>query len=389
MGGGPTLAGCVTWKGPSTRSRPRPGSRASCASTAASEVELVKAYGLAHRGWGIPNEVDTRFGIASGTKGFTALTVMSLIEEGRLDLGDDRPLGARERPAAHRRGGHGRTPARPPIGHRRLLRRGDRARPAGLRVARSRPRARLDGGVPPGPRRVPDQVPTGRAVLVQQRRLRGARADRRARIAGTTVPRAGGATRVRTRRHGGYGVPALGRAPGPHRPRLPRRGRDRGPTSSTCRFEGAGTAASTRPRRTSAPCGPPCSPGASCRWTSSPRWCNPGATCRRRRNRPGSASGSGSTPPATWWSCTDRTRACRSRPTTTAHEPFTYTVLSNTTEGAWPIVLHLDELFALVSRWVSGSRRTRSDPGRCRVTTGTSRCPRAPSRSRAGPHPPA
>jgi CubicO group peptidase (beta-lactamase class C family) len=51
------------------------------------EVELAKAYGLAHRGWGIANTIDTRFGIASGTKGFTALTVMSLIEEGRLDLG--------------------------------------------------------------------------------------------------------------------------------------------------------------------------------------------------------------------------------------------------------------------------------------------------------------
>ena len=64
------------------------------------EVEFVKAYGLAHRGWAIPNEVDTRFGIASGTKGLTALTVMSLIEEGRLTLrttarsvlGDDLPL---------------------------------------------------------------------------------------------------------------------------------------------------------------------------------------------------------------------------------------------------------------------------------------------------------
>ena len=64
------------------------------------EVEFVKAYGLAHRGWEIPNEVDTRFGIASGTKGLTALTVMSLIEEGRLRLtttarsvlGDDLPL---------------------------------------------------------------------------------------------------------------------------------------------------------------------------------------------------------------------------------------------------------------------------------------------------------
>ena len=51
------------------------------------EVELAKAYGLANRGSGIANTVDTRFGIASGTKGLTALTVMSLIEEGRLDLG--------------------------------------------------------------------------------------------------------------------------------------------------------------------------------------------------------------------------------------------------------------------------------------------------------------
>jgi CubicO group peptidase (beta-lactamase class C family) len=51
------------------------------------EVELAKAYGLAHRGWGIANTTDTRFGIACGAKGLTALTVMSLIEEGRLELG--------------------------------------------------------------------------------------------------------------------------------------------------------------------------------------------------------------------------------------------------------------------------------------------------------------
>jgi len=51
------------------------------------KVELAKAYGLAHRGWGIANTIDTRFGIASGAKGLTALTVMSLIEEGRLELG--------------------------------------------------------------------------------------------------------------------------------------------------------------------------------------------------------------------------------------------------------------------------------------------------------------
>jgi CubicO group peptidase (beta-lactamase class C family) len=64
------------------------------------EIEFVKAYGLAHRGFEIPNTVDTRFGIASGTKGLTALTVMSLIEEGKLTLtttarsvlGEDLPL---------------------------------------------------------------------------------------------------------------------------------------------------------------------------------------------------------------------------------------------------------------------------------------------------------
>jgi CubicO group peptidase (beta-lactamase class C family) len=52
----------------------------------ADEIELATAYGLAHRGWDIPNTVDTRFAIASGTKGLTALTVVSLIEDGLLEL---------------------------------------------------------------------------------------------------------------------------------------------------------------------------------------------------------------------------------------------------------------------------------------------------------------
>ena len=63
-------------------------------------TELLEAYGTAHRGWAIPNAVDTRFGTASGTKTLTALTVMSLVQEGLLDLtttarsvlGDDLPL---------------------------------------------------------------------------------------------------------------------------------------------------------------------------------------------------------------------------------------------------------------------------------------------------------
>jgi CubicO group peptidase (beta-lactamase class C family) len=66
----------------------------------ADRVELEKAYGLAHRGFEIPNQVDTRFGIASGSKGLTALAVVSLIEDGLLELstaarsvlGQDLPL---------------------------------------------------------------------------------------------------------------------------------------------------------------------------------------------------------------------------------------------------------------------------------------------------------
>lgn len=63
-------------------------------------VVLERAYGLAHRGLGIPNTVDTRFAVASGLKGMTALVVVSLVEEGVLEmpttarslLGGDLPL---------------------------------------------------------------------------------------------------------------------------------------------------------------------------------------------------------------------------------------------------------------------------------------------------------
>src|SRR5207244_12122523 len=49
-------------------------------------IELAKAYGLADRGHAISNTIDTQFAIASGTKGLSALAVVSLIEEGSLDL---------------------------------------------------------------------------------------------------------------------------------------------------------------------------------------------------------------------------------------------------------------------------------------------------------------
>jgi CubicO group peptidase (beta-lactamase class C family) len=50
------------------------------------DAVFERAYGLAQRAWDIPNAVDTRFAIASGGKGMTALTVVSLIEAGRLEL---------------------------------------------------------------------------------------------------------------------------------------------------------------------------------------------------------------------------------------------------------------------------------------------------------------
>ena len=64
------------------------------------DVVVEQAYGSARRGDEIPNTVDTRFGIASGAKGLTALTVVSLIEDGTLELatrarsllGEDLPL---------------------------------------------------------------------------------------------------------------------------------------------------------------------------------------------------------------------------------------------------------------------------------------------------------
>jgi CubicO group peptidase (beta-lactamase class C family) len=63
-------------------------------------IELAKAYGLADRGHGISNTIDTQFAIASGMKSLTALAVVSLIEDGSLDLtttarsvlGEDLPL---------------------------------------------------------------------------------------------------------------------------------------------------------------------------------------------------------------------------------------------------------------------------------------------------------
>ncbi len=51
------------------------------------ETRLAAAFGLAERGFAVPNTPDTRFGLASAAKGFTALTVVALVEQGVLELG--------------------------------------------------------------------------------------------------------------------------------------------------------------------------------------------------------------------------------------------------------------------------------------------------------------
>jgi CubicO group peptidase (beta-lactamase class C family) len=49
-------------------------------------VEAAKAFGLAHRAYEIPNRVETQFAIASGGKGLTALLIVGMVEDGLLDL---------------------------------------------------------------------------------------------------------------------------------------------------------------------------------------------------------------------------------------------------------------------------------------------------------------
>lgn len=66
----------------------------------AGERVFTRCYGYAHRALRVPIEASTRFGMASGSKSFTALAVMRLVEDGMLALdrpvreilGDDLPL---------------------------------------------------------------------------------------------------------------------------------------------------------------------------------------------------------------------------------------------------------------------------------------------------------
>ncbi len=54
------------------------------------KVIFKGAVGLANREWNIPNKTDSRFRINSITKQFTAMLVMQLVEEGKIEL--DKPI---------------------------------------------------------------------------------------------------------------------------------------------------------------------------------------------------------------------------------------------------------------------------------------------------------
>ena len=100
----------------------------------------------------------------------------------------------------------------------------------------------------------------------------------------------------------------------------------------------AATAASTRRSPTCVRCGRRCSQERSSRRSGWRRWCDPAAT----PGRSATGSGSGSTPRATASTSRGRTRACRStRRTIRARRDFT--VVSNSSEGAWPLTRYLIE----------------------------------------------
>ena len=162
---------------------------------------------MADRAHGIPNTVDTRFAMASGSKAFTAAAVWSLVDDGvlRLDtpvrgiLNDDLPLiddGVTiEHLLSHTSG----------IGDY-LDEEADWEVDDYILTVPVHELADTEAFLA-GARRPPAEVPARREVLVLQRRLHRARPRRRARER-DAVPRPRRGARVRARRHGEHRVPA-------------------------------------------------------------------------------------------------------------------------------------------------------------------------------------
>jgi CubicO group peptidase (beta-lactamase class C family) len=50
------------------------------------KIVYQQAFGVANREWNIPNDLQTKFEIGSMTKQFTAMLVLQLVNEGKLQL---------------------------------------------------------------------------------------------------------------------------------------------------------------------------------------------------------------------------------------------------------------------------------------------------------------
>ena len=176
------------------------------------DIVIDTGYGLADRANAIPNTAATRFAMASGSKGFTALTVVRLVEEGALALDTTaRSLLGADLPLVD-----GAVTVEHLLGHRSgigdyLDEDDDEIEITDYVLARPVHELATTEAVPPAPRRVPAEVRAGQRLLVLQRRLRGAGPAggagwRRA------LPRPGPPPRARARRAGRHGVPPHRRA---------------------------------------------------------------------------------------------------------------------------------------------------------------------------------
>ena len=302
-------------------------------------IELAKAYGLAHRGYEIPNEIDTRFGLASGTKGLTALTVVSLIEEGRFELstparallGTDLPLIEEgvtvEHLLAHRSGIGDYLDEDVGVDLDEYL----MPVPVHELATTEQYLAALDGHPPkfaPGERFA--YCNSGYVVLALI-------AERASGVAFHELVRqrvcepAGMGDTEFLRSDELPGRTALGylERDGVWRTNvfhLPVRGSgDGGIYSTVADIRSLWSALFA---------------GGSSRSTGPGRCCEPGATFPPRRCA--TASGSGSTPRRTSWCSKAWTPESRSGPCTTRNDT-THTVVSNSTAGAWPVTRHLAE----------------------------------------------
>ena len=304
------------------------------------EIEFARAYGLARRANQVPNTTDTRFAIASGVKGLTALTVVSLIERDALRLsttarsllGTDLPLiGADvtvEQLLAHRSGigdhvdeeaGHDITdytltvPAQELATTEQYLAVLAGIRPSSRRASGSPTATRVCG---PGPDRR-----TGQRSAVRR-------------------PAAG--PRRHPRWHARHRVPALRRTARAHRDRLPA---DRGPVQDE-RVPPAGSGQRRRRIYSTAA-------DISAFWRSlfaerivSAPWVaemvQPRSDVPAEQKRYGLGFWLHPTADIVMLEGYDAGVSFR-----TVHDPashLTHTVISNSSDGAWPITARLDEL---------------------------------------------